>query len=64
MQKRNPRPPPKSGLMWPVTDAAKNLRSTTVTNREIFARSLDKVAPDAAAAVRATKNWRFGCVAC
>jgi len=51
--------------MWPVTgkaDAPIPERSTTKTGREIWERSVAKARPDLAAAIRKTKNWRFGCV--
>lgn len=54
--------PPKrapEGLVWPVTDAKKDERSTTVTNKAIWSGSLQNVAPAESKKVDAERKWRF-----
>lgn len=53
----NPRP--LSGLIWPVTDKKKDVRSTTVTNKAIWAASVETVNKDLSNAILNEKNWRF-----
>nr|AXF92439.1 (3R)-3-hydroxyacyl-CoA dehydratase [Aurantiochytrium sp. PKUSW7] len=48
------------GLVWPVTNDATGERSTSVTNQSIWEYAVANVDPEAAAAVRKTRKWRFG----
>lgn len=59
-----PRPKrPARGVSWPLVASKKgSSRSTTKTNREIWAASVDTVSEKDAEVVRGERNWRFGYV--
>ena len=56
-QLMNPRP--LSGLIWPITNANKNERSTTKTNKLIWAESIKNIDDNEYNRVNKEKNWRF-----
>lgn len=51
-----------SGLVWPVTKASTGERSSTETNRAIWAAASAAANPAAGAAAAKEKNWRYGYV--
>eukprot|EP01083_Nonionella_stella_P003247 9255_1 len=53
-------PKPLKGLIWPVTDAKKQRRSTTKTNKTIFAQSMDAIDKQMSHKCLKERNWRFG----
>jgi len=50
------------GLVWPVTDAKTQERSTSRTNKAIWVESMQSVDAAAAKAAKREKNWRHGYV--
>lgn len=48
-----------NGVEWPITDATSGERSTTVTNQKVFAAATEPVDTKAAAAILASRKWRF-----
>jgi len=56
-QSANPRP--LKGLIWPITDSKKGDRSTTKTNRAIWAASTEGVDAKVSGKCGGERNWRF-----
>eukprot|EP01084_Bolivina_argentea_P227908 384995_1 len=59
-RQRSANPRPLNGLIWPITDAKKNARSTTKTNKSIWAASMATVDKNMSTKCEKERNWRFG----
>jgi len=53
---------PVNGLVWPITNAEKGERSTSVTNKSIWESSVRGIDDELANSIQRTKSWRFGYV--
>ena len=53
-------PPPPTGLVWPVTNAATQERNSTPTNKHIWSEAVGAVSAEAQARLDRERNWRFG----
>mmetsp|Transcript_29590 Transcript_29590/g.47073 ORF Transcript_29590/g.47073 Transcript_29590/m.47073 type:complete len:776 (+) Transcript_29590:85-2412(+) len=59
-RKQSANPRPLDGLIWPITDKKTATRSTTRTNKAIWAASIASVDSTASKKCEKERNWRFG----
>merc|ERR1719245_347142 len=57
---RSANPRPLKGLIWPITDKKTETRSTTKTNKAIWAASMNAVDTQIGGKCERERNWRFG----
>lgn len=58
--KRKPRP--ADGLVWPITNSETEERSTSITNKLIWKKSIEETDKELAKKLEKVRNWRFGYV--